>query len=148
MQDSLDHGIGVSEERVAVTEHVRTNLEIAANWGRFVALGGFFLSVFIFLMALVWLKLGLSSPYSRSFHFTRAVVAIFIAIILFLPGLHVQRFSKNIRLSLKNDDLADFEVGMDYLKSFFRLSGLYAIVLIAIILLLFGWFIYVQLILS
>lgn len=145
--ESIDRGIGISEERVAVTEHVRANLEIAANWGRFVALGGFFLSGFLFVLAIFSLKKGLSTPYFRGFNFTWSAILSLFSIIFFFPGFYIHRFSKNLRMSLKDDDLSDFEVGMDYLKSFFRLSGLYAIVLIMIILLLFGWLVYQQFIL-
>ena len=145
MQESLDQGLGINIEKVVVSDHVRVNLESAARWGRLTALGGFFLSGFIFVMALIWLKMALSAYHVRSLYMTSAVIALFLAIVLFFPGFYVQRFCTNIQRSLKNDDQSDFEVGVDYLKMLFRTLGLYSLVLIAVLLLFGGWYIYLQL---
>lgn len=146
MQESIDRGIGISSNRVAVTDHVRANLESAAKWARLVALGGFFLSGFCLVFSFVSFKAGLSIAFLRESYFLRGVVELILAVVAFFPGFYVQRFRINILRSLNNDDTIDFEVGMEYLKSLFRLMGIYAIIVIAIILVWISLFIYVQLI--
>lgn len=146
MEESIDRGIGLNSERIIVSEHVRENLEVASQWGRFIALGGFFLSGFLFVMSLISIKVALTlqNEESRRFRFVVAGVTFFLALIFLFPSLRTQRFCTNIRRALKEDDQSDFEVGVDYLKILFRGLGLYALILIAILLLLGSWYLYLE----
>jgi hypothetical protein len=144
MPENIDHGIGIQSERIVVTSHVRQNLLIAAKWGRIAALALFILSTFFLVCMLLSVKRGATTGFNREQFLLLALVLLIVAILAFLPGLHLHKLCVNLQRSIKNDDQIDFEVGVDYLKSLLRLLGVYGIVLMTLIALLIGYIVYMN----
>ncbi len=122
-------------------------LRESAKWGKFLAIIGFIMCVFIVLAGIFVATQtselnkafgdygGNNSVALKGFGPMMAVVYIIIAIIYFFPCLYLLRFSNHMKAALDSDDQANLTMSFQNLKSMFKFMGIFTIILISIYLL-------------
>ena len=118
-----------------------------ARWGRFLAIMGFIICVFV-ILAGIFMALGASqmekafSQYGGSAKTTglagaMGIVYILIAVIYFFPCLYLLRFSNHMKAALAANDQANLIASLQNLKSMFKFVGIFTIIIIAFYILAF-----------
>ena len=121
---------------LSVDAQARSFLSETAKWGKFLAILGFILCVFIVLAGVL-----VATNYEE---FDKAInpvkemgpavgiVYVVGAIIYFFPCLYLLRFSNQTKTALASDDQTKLTSAFKNLKSMFRFVGVLTIIVIAI----------------
>ena len=130
-----------------IDETIKSHLNEAAKWGKFLAIMGFILCGILIIAGIV-LATSVNSITSRYEGFyerntmqglgaAMIFVYVIIAIIYFFPCLFLLRFSDKMKTALSTNDQLTLTAGFQNLKILFRYVGILTIILLAIYLLAF-----------
>lgn len=113
------------------------HLKETAMWGKFLAITGFVLSGLMLLLALFTESLLKSSNSFRSGEdaLQASIVYGIIALVYFVLSLYLLRFSAKMKTALQTIDQESFNSALLNLKLLYRISGIMAIIFIALMVL-------------
>jgi len=131
---------------------IKSHLSETARWGKFLSILGFILcglmvilGVFsgTFFNTIISRTQGAynSLMHSGSFGAMMAVVYIIIAVIYFFPCLFLYRFSAKMKTALNGNEQTDLTLSFQNLKALFRYTGILTLIMLAIYLIIFIFFI-------
>jgi hypothetical protein len=150
IQPSINHNheqamYNSSEESTAfhlqLSQESINHLIKAAKWGKFIAILGFIVNVFIILAGIVIsLVIKMFDDNMTSFGtllnklspLMLSTIYILVGIIGLIPVITLNSFSNNVTRSLRNMDHATMTKALRQLGNFFTIIGLYALILIAL----------------
>ena len=126
-----------------ITENSREYLKTAASWTRFLAIFSFVAIIFLALVGIIMLtagnfieevsnKVGNDVPFHGFFRFM-GMIYIVLSIVVIFPTLYLFRFSKKTVTALENQDTFVMETAFKNMKSYWKFSGIMAIVALALI---------------
>jgi predicted RND superfamily exporter protein len=128
--DALDQHIELDSDQLKITNSIKENLMTAAKWARFLAIIGFIFTGFMGIASLVLLVTSLASGIGALM--LMAVIYIGLTAVMILPALYLIRFAGSTEKGLNAGKQGEFDYGIQNLKSLFKFSGIYTIVLIAL----------------
>ena len=128
--DTLDQNIELNSDKLKINNSIKENLLIAAKWARFLAIIGFIFTGFLGIASLFMLVTSLASGFAPLM--LVAVVYIGMTVLMIFPALYLIRFAGSTEKGLNSNKQGEFDYGIQNLKSLFKFSGIYTIVLIAI----------------
>lgn len=128
--DTLDQNIELAHDKLRINNSIKENLLIAAKWARFLAIIGFIFTGFLGIASLFMLITSLASGFAPLM--LMAVVYIGMTVVMIFPALYLIRFAGSTEKGLNSNKQGEFDYGIQNLKSLFKFSGIYTIVLIAI----------------
>ena len=128
--DALDQNIELSNDKLRINNSIKENLLVAAKWARFLAVIGFIFTGFMGIASLFMLVTSLASGFAPLM--LMAVVYIGLTIVMIFPALYLIRFAGSTEKGLNSNKQSEFDYGIENLKSLFKFSGIYTIVLIAL----------------
>ena len=128
--DALDQNIELANDKLRINNSIKENLLIAAKWARFLAIIGFIFTGFLGIASLFMLVTSLASGFAPLM--LVAVVYIGMTVLMIFPALYLIRFAGSTEKGLNSNKQGEFDYGIQNLKSLFKFSGIYTIVLIAI----------------
>jgi membrane protease YdiL (CAAX protease family) len=139
LNQPLDAGLSAesSEHGLKITNEIRAYWRETANWA-------LFLSVLMFIgigIVLIGMLFGGLAGASGEGGAIVLVISLFLyALVLFFPAWYYYKFSSLTKQALLQGDNNDLEDGFDYLKRFYRFTGILIIAGIAlyILMLIFG----------
>jgi hypothetical protein len=136
-EESIDQGLNLNSSELKVTEYIRKDLLTAAKWGKFLAIMGFVSIGLIFLGALGLFITAATVPFIGSQFALMGFVYIVMAVVFVFPTLYLLRFSNSTKVGIESDKQAEFENGIENIRSLFKFIGIYTIVIIGIYVLIF-----------
>lgn len=134
---------------LSIDSQSRSFLAETAKWGKFLAIIGFIVCIFIVLAGIFMATQasaldkvfgdygGTSNSVLKGLGPLMALVYIIIAIIYFFPCLYLMRFSNHMKAALASDDQANLTMSFQNIKSMFKFFGIFTIIVIAFYLLIF-----------
>jgi len=147
-QNVLD-GDYLADENLRITSQVKTNLQSAAKWARFLAIVGFINSGFMVLGGFFLFGSMGSMPIDPNFPEANifgglfqyfAFLYLIVGLIMFFPTYYLYLFGTNTLKSLEADAQFDLETGVKNLKSFFKFFGVFVAIFLGFyaLMLVFG----------
>lgn len=128
--DTLDQNIELSNDKLKINNSIKENLLTAAKWARFLAVIGFIFTGFMGIASLFMLVTSLASGFAPLM--LMAVIYIGMTIVMIFPALYLIRFAGSVEKGLNSNKQGEFDYAIENLKSLFKFSGIYTIVLISI----------------
>lgn len=128
--ETLDHNIQSESKKLHVSQDVKQNLLTTAKWTRFMAIISFVFCGLLGIASLFMLIGTLSSGNSLLMYVTFLYIAL--TVVMIFPGLYLIRFTTGIEQAFHSDKQVEFEYGIQNMKSFFKFTGIYAIVTIVL----------------
>ncbi len=132
--DTLDQNIELNSDKLKISDSIKQNLLTSASWARFLAIVGFIFTGITAIGALVMLVAALSTGMGPLIGVAFLYVGLAIAMIF--PALYMIRFAISITRGLNSTKQSEFEYGVQNLKSFFKFSGIFTIVFLALYIIL------------
>lgn len=129
----------VFESPLNINEQIRGYLKETSGWTFFLAILAFIGVAFMLLAGLVVAAMAGSlpeetNPYSQ-FGFSMSWLGIFyiiMAIVMIFPALYLFNFSRKTKTALESSRIEDFTSSFSNLKSYFKFTGIMAIVVIVL----------------
>ena len=151
--DYLDGGINPPQQNSGLSSLDKEYLMEAAKWARFLGIVGFVFTGFIVLAAIAMMSMG--STFSslmnngttglRSSAFAGlgagvGIVYLLIAVLYYFISLYIYNFGKKTKAGILNNEPETLTVGLENLKSHFKLIGILTAVFLAIyaVIIVFG----------
>ena len=129
-----------------IDETIKSHLNEAARWGKFLAVMGFIVCALI-LIGGIFLATSINNvpAYNRFYERDTApglgtaaiIVYVLVAVLYFFPCLFLLRFSDKMKIALRSNDPANLTISFQNLKILFRYVGILTIIVISIYLLAF-----------
>ena len=124
---------------MTVTPAGKQALKIMSGWMRFIAVFGFIGCGIQFLSGLIMLLSG-SSLSNSNFPATSSIKSmgfcyLILAVVLFFPFLYLNRSCNAINNALMMSNNEELEAGLINMKSYWRYMGIFAIIMIGLIVL-------------
>lgn len=107
-------------------------LKTAAGWGLFLAVLGFIGIGLMVLAAIIMVGIGVAGEAPSGPIWGMALAYLIVALIYFLPTINLQRFAQRVRRSISQSNSQLLEQSMGNLAAFFKLVGIYTILIIAL----------------
>ena len=139
LQDEL-----ITEENdvkeLKISEISREHIKETSKWAVFLSIVGF---VYIAIMVLLGLSFGyifnnisklsneISSPMSYGTSF--GAIYIVFAIIMLFPCLYLYKYGKKSKFALETNDNDSLEIAFSNMKSLFKFTGIYTIIMLALL---------------
>lgn len=128
--DTLDQHIELDADKLKINNSIKENLMIAAKWARFLAIIGFIFTGFMGIASLFLLVTAMASGIGMLM--LMAVVYIGLTLVMIFPALYLIRFAGSTEKGLNSNKQGEFDYGIQNLKSLFKFTGIYTIVVIAL----------------
>lgn len=128
--DTLDQHIELDADQLKINNSIKENLITAAKWARFLAIIGFVFTGFMGIASLFVLVTAMASGIGMLMFM--AVIYIGLTAIMIFPSLYLIRFAGSTEKGLNSNKQGEFDYGIQNLKSLFKFTGIYTIVLIAL----------------
>jgi predicted RND superfamily exporter protein len=128
--DALDQQIELDSDKLKINDSIRENLITAAKWARFLSVIGFVFTGFMGIASLVLLVTAMASGIGVLM--LMAVVYIGLTAVMIFPALYLIRFAGSTEKGLNSNKQGEFDYGIQNLKSLFKFTGIYTIVVIAL----------------
>lgn len=128
--DALDQHIELDSDKLKINNSIRENLISAAKWARFLSVIGFVFTGFMGIASLVLLVTAMASGIGTLM--LMAVVYIGLTAVMIFPALYLIRFAGSTEKGLNANKQGEFDYGIQNLKSLFKFTGIYTIVVIAL----------------
>lgn len=132
--DTLDQNIELDGDKLKVSNSIKEHLITSASWARFLAIVGFIFTGITAIGALVMLVAAMSTGFGPLIGMAFLYVGLAVAMIF--PALYMIRFAISITKGLNSTKQSEFEYGVQNLKSFFKFSGIFTIVFLALYIIL------------
>jgi predicted RND superfamily exporter protein len=128
--DTLDQHIELDTDKLKINNSIKENLITAAKWARFLAIIGFVFTGFMGIASLFLLVTAMASGIGMLM--LMAVVYIGLTLVMIFPALYLIRFAGSTEKGLNANKQGEFDYGIQNLKSLFKFTGIYTIVVIAL----------------
>lgn len=128
--DALDQHIELDSDKLKINNSIKENLLTAAKWARFLAVIGFVFTGFMGIASLVLLVTAMASGIGALM--LMAVVYIGLTAVMIFPALYLIRFAGSTEKGLNGNKQGEFDYGIQNLKSLFKFTGIYTIVVIVL----------------
>lgn len=128
--DALDQHIELDSDQLKINNSIKENLITAAKWARFLAIIGFVFTGFMGIVSLFLLVTAMASGIGMLMFM--AVVYIGLTAVMIFPALYLIRFAGSTEKGLNSNKQGEFDYGIQNLKSLFKFTGIYTIVIIAL----------------
>ncbi len=137
--DSLDQNLNLKSGSVEVTDSVKQHFLAAAKWTRFLAIISFIFGGILGIFSLIALIGALVT--GVGILILGAFLYVGFTVVMIFFGIYLIKYSMSIEKGLNSNNQSEFELGIENLKSFFKLAGIYTIVFIGlyIILMIIGF---------
>ncbi|ABG60595.1 hypothetical protein [Cytophaga hutchinsonii] len=136
--DILDSSEIGSESVFALTNSMKKHLTQTAKWGKFLAIVGFvgigFILIGAFTISMVFEKLAQMSMGQFDFNIVAALTFFYLlmAILWFVPVLHMFNFSTRMLKSIPTMDIYGIEKGLSSLNSLFKFYGIFTLIILGL----------------
>lgn len=128
--DALDQHIELDSDQLKITNSIKENLTTATKWARFLAIIGFVFTGFMGIASLFVLVTAMASGIGMLMFM--AVVYIGLTVVMIFPALYLIRFAGSTEKGLNSNKQGEFDYGIQNLKSLFKFTGIYTIVVIVL----------------
>ena len=128
--DALDQHIELDSDQLKINNSIKENLITAAKWARFLAIIGFVFTGFMGIASLFVLVTAMASGIGMLMFM--AVVYIGLTVVMIFPALYLIRFAGSTEKGLSSNKQGEFDYGIQNLKSLFKFTGIYTIVVIVL----------------
>lgn len=128
--DALDQHIELDSDQLKINNSIKENLMTAAKWARFLAIIGFVFTGFMGIASLFVLVTAMASGIGMLMFM--AVVYIGLTVVMIFPALYLIRFAGSTEKGLSSSKQGEFDYGIQNLKSLFKFTGIYTIVVIVL----------------
>ena len=128
--DTLDQHIELDSDQLKINNSIKENLITAAKWARFLAIIGFVFTGFMGIASLFVLVTAMASGIGMLMFM--AVVYIGLTVVMIFPALYLIRFAGSTEKGLSSNKQGEFDYGIQNLKSLFKFTGIYTIVVIVL----------------
>jgi predicted RND superfamily exporter protein len=128
--DALDQYIELDSDQLKINNSIKENLMTAAKWARFLAIIGFVFTGFMGIASLFILVTAMASGIGMLMFM--AVVYIGLTVVMIFPALYLIRFAGSTEKGLNSSKQGEFDYGIQNLKSLFKFTGIYTIVVIVL----------------
>lgn len=128
--DALDQHIELDSDQLKINNSIKENLITAAKWARFLAIIGFVFTGFMGIASLFVLVTAMASGIGMLMFM--AVVYIGLTVVMIFPALYLIRFAGSTEKGLNSNKQGEFDYGIQNLKSLFKFTGIYTIVVIVL----------------
>lgn len=128
--DALDQHIELDSDQLKINNSIKENLMTAAKWARFLAIIGFVFTGFMGIASLFVLVTAMASGIGMLMFM--AVVYIGLTVVMIFPALYLIRFAGSTEKGLSSNKQGEFDYGIQNLKSLFKFTGIYTIVVIVL----------------
>lgn len=128
--DALDQHIELDSDQLKINNSIKENLMTAAKWARFLAIIGFVFTGFMGIASLFVLVTAMASGIGMLMFM--AVVYIGLTLVMIFPALYLIRFAGSTEKGLNSNKQGEFDYGIQNLKSLFKFTGIYTIVVIVL----------------
>ncbi len=128
--DTLDQHIELDADQLKINNSIKENLTTAAKWARFLAIIGFVFTGFMGIASLFLLVTAMASGIGMLMFM--AVVYIGLTVVMIFPALYLIRFASSTEKGLNSSKQGEFDYGIQNLKSLFKFTGIYTIVVIVL----------------
>lgn len=128
--DTLDQNIELDNEKLKISNSIKENLMITAKWARFLAIVGFIFVGILGIASLFLIVTSLASGYGPLIFIS--FVYIILTIVMLFPALYLIRFAAAAEKGLGSNKQGEFDYAIENMKSLFKFSGIYTIVMIAL----------------
>ncbi|WP_294669952.1 DUF5362 family protein [uncultured Fluviicola sp.] len=128
--DALDQHIELDSDQLKINNSIKENLMTAAKWARFLAIIGFVFTGFMGIASLFVLVTAMASGIGMLM--LMAVVYIGLTLVMIFPALYLIRFAGSTEKGLNSNKQGEFDYGIQNLKSLFKFTGIYTIVVIVL----------------
>lgn len=128
--DALDQHIELDSDQLKINNSIKENLITAAKWARFLSIIGFVFTGFMGIASLFLLVTAMASGIGMLMFM--AVVYIGLTVVMIFPALYLIRFAGSTEKGLNSNKQGEFDYGIQNLKSLFKFTGIYTIVVIVL----------------
>lgn len=128
--DALDQHLELDSDQLKISQSIREYLLTSAKWARFLAIIGFIFTGFMGIASLFLLVTAMISGIGSLILI--AAVYLVLTAVMILPALYLIRFAGSAERGLNSGKQEEFDYGIQNLKSLFKFSGIYTIVLIVL----------------
>lgn len=136
--DTLDNNVTSTE--ITINSKINNFLLETAKWAKFLAIVGFVFIGLIVLGALIALLSG-ATVYRFSGisggPFIVGLTYLLMALLYYFPTRYLYNFAVKMKLAIENSQQNNLEDGFENLKSLFKFSGIFMIVILSIYALIF-----------
>ncbi len=128
--ETLDQNIELDNEKLKISNSIKENLIITAKWARFLAVIGFIFVGILGIASLFLIVTSLASGYGPLIFIS--FVYIILTVVMLFPALYLIRFAMATEKGLGSNKQGEFDYAIENMKSLFKFTGIYTIVMIAL----------------
>lgn len=130
MSDTLDQNIELESDKLRITNSIKENLMITAQWARFLAIMGFIFVGILGIASLFLVVTSMASGYGPLV--LVSLIYVVLTIVMLFPALYLIRFAVATEKGLGSNKQGEFDYAIQNMKSLFKFSGIYTIVMVVL----------------
>lgn len=130
MSETLDQNIELESDKLKISNSIKENLITTAKWARFLAIVGFIFVGILGIASLFLVVTSLASGYGPLIFVS--LIYVILTIVMLFPALYLIRFAVATEKGLNSNKQGEFDYAIENMKSLFKFSGIYTIVMIAL----------------
>ncbi len=129
-----------AENQIFASPEIAGYLLTTSKWGKFLAIVGYVVMALMIIFGIIMIvstSLMNALPNSGFIKGIMGFVYVIIGAVYFFPVTYLLRYSVRIKKGLNSDDVQSITSGFENLKSLFKFTGIFTIVMLAIYVVIF-----------